>query len=239
MNVSVWNMHLNYVAYGPYAACSQLVDQKSQIYAGELALGQNGQGRVQNVQEMQSHPAFKTALMNTDAEPMIVTGDMNCPSHLDWTERAKCVRFANCATVFRRSHCDWAYDWPATKLLVERSKLIDSYRHLHPDEVAEPGITWSTVVKYSDNAVALEDGVSECFLLFVSDNAGDLGRTVLEPQDRVDYVYYRGRSLTPVASQTWTGDLSRIIELKPFAIKNDWPTDHKAVITDFTLNLST
>jgi hypothetical protein len=44
VNVSMWNMHLNYESYGPYAACSWLCDDESQIMAGELALAMGGQG---------------------------------------------------------------------------------------------------------------------------------------------------------------------------------------------------
>ncbi len=44
---------------------------------------------MQNIQELLSNAQFKRALKNADEEPLIVTGDMNCPSHLDWTEKAR------------------------------------------------------------------------------------------------------------------------------------------------------
>jgi endonuclease/exonuclease/phosphatase family metal-dependent hydrolase len=46
-------------------------------------------GRMQNVQELLANAQFQRSLTNADREPLIVTGDMNCPSHLDWTEKAK------------------------------------------------------------------------------------------------------------------------------------------------------
>src|SRR5690606_33723596 len=62
--------------------------------------------------------------------PLILAGDFNSGSHLDWTE-------AN-----RHNRYDLVIDFPATRTL-EKVGFIDSYRQLYPDEVAQPGLTWS------------------------------------------------------------------------------------------------
>jgi hypothetical protein len=65
--------------------------------------------------------------------PLIVLGDFNCPSHLDWTEATKA------------EHGGWVYRWPATFLLETKTKLVDTFREVHPDPVKVPGNSWSTV----------------------------------------------------------------------------------------------
>lgn len=66
---------------------------------------------------------------------VIVAGDLNHPSHLDWTARATSLRrWQGGATP--------AIDWKATRLLAEAG-LVDAYRATHPDEVRFPGDTWT------------------------------------------------------------------------------------------------
>jgi hypothetical protein len=64
-------------------------------------------------------------------------GDFNCPSHLDWTEATKA------------QHGGWAYKWPATSLLQNGTKLVDTFREIHPDPAKVPGNTWSTTFAYT------------------------------------------------------------------------------------------
>ncbi len=44
VNVSIWNMHLYYQPYGPYAACTALCDDPAQLIAGENAVAMGGNG---------------------------------------------------------------------------------------------------------------------------------------------------------------------------------------------------
>jgi endonuclease/exonuclease/phosphatase family metal-dependent hydrolase len=64
--------------------------------------------------------------------PVIVTGDFNTPSHLDYTEAAIGLRPAMTDTV----------PWPVT-LQMEAAGFTDSFRAAHPDPVAHPGLTYS------------------------------------------------------------------------------------------------
>lgn len=63
--------------------------------------------------------------------PVLVGGDWNCPSHLDWT--------AETANAFphRRS-----LPLPVSRLMAG-ADFADCYRFLHPDPVQDPGNTWS------------------------------------------------------------------------------------------------
>lgn len=85
-------------------------------------------GRAKNIRELIADESFKTALTKSGEEPLIVAGDFNTPSHLDWTEQTK------------DTHCGWAFDWPTTKLM-EQQGMIDSFREVHPDPLKEPGMT--------------------------------------------------------------------------------------------------
>lgn len=43
-------------------------------------------------------------------------------------------------TVYRAEHGGWAFEWPATKILRDSSGMKDSFRELHPDPLADPGM---------------------------------------------------------------------------------------------------
>ena len=66
-------------------------------------------------------------------DPIFVVGDFNEPSHLDWTEAAA-----------KAGHHPMKVAFPTSRRMVEAG-FTDSYRTIHPDEVARPGLTWSPV----------------------------------------------------------------------------------------------
>lgn len=61
----------------------------------------------------------------------IFAGDLNQPSHLDWTEATK--------DMFGHNGC--AIEWSLSDCL-ERSGFKDAYRRIYPDPVSHPGFTW-------------------------------------------------------------------------------------------------
>jgi endonuclease/exonuclease/phosphatase family metal-dependent hydrolase len=88
--------------------------------------------------------------------------------------------------------------------------LIDSFRAIYPNPASHPGNTWSPL------------------------------HATGEPQDRIDYVYYKGSGATPVDTGTYTTGVEVTLgawgaDTSP-ANNNTWPSDHAAVITDFLLN---
>lgn len=109
--------------------------------------------------------------------------------------------------LFRHLHGNWSYEWPATAELERAAGLIDSFRQLHPHPLEAPGITYSTVYDFNDNA-----------------------GTIPEPEDRIDFIFYKGSTLKPVSSSSYAGQF----ECFPADVrKNDWPTDHYAVVSEF------
>ncbi|KHJ97620.1 hypothetical protein OESDEN_02399 [Oesophagostomum dentatum] len=126
--VNVWSMHLDYIAYGPYAAFNKLVTSVDQILAGENPRSRHG--RAENMEELKNNSRMIAWRRKSQLVPVIVAGDFNCPSHLDWTD------------AYKDRHGDWAVQWPATKAM-EDMKFIDSFREVHPDVDLEPGTFWT------------------------------------------------------------------------------------------------
>ena len=74
-------------------------------------------------------PYFKKYANESDSIPIIVGGDMNSPSHLDWSKKTKNI------------HNDLVVPWYSTKVF-EDLGFTDSYRHENPNPLKHPGITW-------------------------------------------------------------------------------------------------
>ncbi len=120
------------------------------------------------------------------------------------------------------SHLDWT---PATSSehggvgnvawptsnTVVNAGMTDSFRVVNTNPVTVAGNTWSPVFKST------------------------------EPQDRIDFVYYKGASVTPVKSLVYTTAVENTVgawgaSTTPL-MNNTWPSDHAAVITIFRLKL--
>ncbi len=71
-------------------------------------------------------------LEKTPGMPVIVAGDFNSGSHLDWTSEA--AELPN--------HMGRSVPWPVS-LAMERAGFVDTFRTAHPSPVAFPGNTWS------------------------------------------------------------------------------------------------
>lgn len=78
-------------------------------------------------------PVMAPDLEAADRTPVLLVGDFNAPSHLDWTAAAAPLHGGH-----------GPVDWPVSRA-VERAGLRDSYREAHPDQVECPGTTWSPV----------------------------------------------------------------------------------------------
>lgn len=127
--------------------------------------------------------------------PVFLVGDFNAPSHLDWTP----------ATVGLRPHVRAAIEWPVSRA-IEAAGLRDTWRELHPDPVAEPGLTW-----WADRPPT---------------GGYDPGPDT--PNDRIDVIYAAGPSVTTdcrIVGETGGPDVA--ISVDP------WPSDHRAVVSTF------
>ncbi|KAK2611972.1 hypothetical protein QQS21_001937 [Conoideocrella luteorostrata] len=108
----------------------------------------------------------------------------------------------------RGQHCNVGdVQWPSSKLPTDAG-LIDSFRVAHPDPVAVPGITWSPI--------------------YLTNN----GRP--EPLDRIDFVYHKSKKLVVQDSQAL---VVRNPTPEPNQQDNEWPSDHRSVLTTYKLNV--
>uniref|UniRef100_A0A914I3Z6 Endonuclease/exonuclease/phosphatase domain-containing protein n=1 Tax=Globodera rostochiensis TaxID=31243 RepID=A0A914I3Z6_GLORO len=130
ITLNVVNMHLNYRNYGP-----TLVENAKTGVTAESILADDfqPQGRLQNFLELSSQPSFKKFLAQTSEVPLILAGDFNEPSHLDWTNKTCHL------------HKGFVMEWPVTKYLSEKHGLVDTFRQLRPNVLETPGRTWSSV----------------------------------------------------------------------------------------------
>ncbi len=83
---------------------------------------------MQNVQRLLLNNLFNEGLRNSYNEPMVVMGDFNTPSHLDYIYETS------------HNHCGWSFKWPATRILMKKAGMMDAFRELHPDPTKVPGI---------------------------------------------------------------------------------------------------
>lgn len=123
----MWTTHLGYLDYGPYDFCFYN-KTKEETLQDEVK-----SGRKPQIIEITS--AMKAELANSAKVPVLLTGDFNAPSQLDYTNETA------------KLHCNAGeFLWPSSQYPIEAG-LIDSYRNLHKDPLKDPGVTWSPVQK--------------------------------------------------------------------------------------------
>lgn len=118
----------------------------------------------------------------TSSIPVIIMGDFNEPSALDWTE----------ATKYAADHNGVVYAWETTHRLL-LAGFVDTYRQVYPNPVTHPGYTWPAAAK--SNQQQGPDGVVE--------STGWLKNA--DERDRIDFIFYKNH---PVAAtfKTELGD---------------------------------
>lgn len=145
---------------------------------------------------------------------VILGGDFNEPSHLDWTE----------ATKDMRDHYGLVVPWDVS-IILEKARYKDAYREKYPDPVTHPGFTCPADCPDIDLKK-----------LVWSPEADD--------RDRIDFIMYspfEGLTLTDMTIVGPKGDIlrgERATEKTAdpiIAPLGTWPTDHKAVLATFQL----
>lgn len=158
---------------------------------------------------------LKTVRKDIKAKNIILLGgDFNEPSHLDWQADTRHLW----------EHNGVAVNWDCSTLLYTNG-FRDAYRVLYPDVIQYPGFTFP-----SDNK---DTPVSK--LAWAPD---------ADERDRIDFIYYYpSRRIVPIDGQV-VGPTSSIVKgerkeevskdkfLTPVKI---WPSDHKAVLIEFKL----
>jgi endonuclease/exonuclease/phosphatase family metal-dependent hydrolase len=119
--VAMINTHLDYVQDGP-----------NRLNRGASVSDVLATEREVRLSSIETLLPSATGLLGT-GWPLLLTGDLNEPSHLDWT-----------AATASQHGGDGPVAWPVSEALVKVG-LRDSYREVHPDPAADPGNTWGHV----------------------------------------------------------------------------------------------
>jgi endonuclease/exonuclease/phosphatase family metal-dependent hydrolase len=142
-------------------------------------------------------------------ESVIVAGDFNEASHLDWTARYAATGADRWVKNSTGIPLRFAIAWQGSRLLAELG-FKDAYRSAYPDEVAKPGNTWTP--PYPD---------------------GSPGRRPYADQvlDRIDRIYFWGTRIG-LLSAAVVGESTESAEI---VYSGPWPSDHRAVLAVFDL----
>lgn len=186
--VNFYSLHLGHDPYGPYDFCFD------NMTVEEVLEREADSGRTPQITETLEALEDSGHLDGAGEIPLLVVGDFNAPSHLDWTQE---LAEKNCGVR--------DVPWPTSKK-PEEAGLIDSFREANPNPVEAPGITWSPL--FPLNA---KEGLPE-------------------PQDRIDFVYYKGKGLKVVESKDF---LAGEPEVDPNYKDNEWTSDHAVILTTF------
>lgn len=146
---------------------------------------------------------------------IIIGGDFNEASHLDWTEATKDLY----------DHNGVVMPWRNT-LELEKNGFKDAYRQIYPNPVTHPGFTFP-----ADNEFV------EIDKLAWAPDADD--------RDRIDYIFYQPSEKLKLKSVKLIGPQGSIVKnQRKLEVSEDtidtppglWPSDHKAVMVIFKVN---
>lgn len=175
----VVNVHLPSAPYGPNRAAAGATE--AELIAGE-------KGRLKAIA-----PALDAAdRLRVEGVPVVLIGDFNTPSHLDWT----------IDTEGSRDHVS-AVAWPVT-MAVGDAGLVDAYRAVHPDPAADQGLTWpaSRPKAGSYNPGPAGKPADRIDLTFVSDEIVVTASEIVGEAESAD---------TDIAIDPWPGDHRAVV----------------------------
>ncbi|MGB0330313.1 MAG: endonuclease/exonuclease/phosphatase family protein [Planctomycetota bacterium] len=125
----VYSTWIDYRAYTPYA----LRDDPTIADAELLRCESEGSNRLSQANALLDHLG-ETGRFDGSV-PLLVGGDWNCPSHLDWTEdTARAFRFKR------------PLDLPVSRRMAAEG-FFDTFREVHPDPLRRPGFTWTPMAR--------------------------------------------------------------------------------------------
>jgi endonuclease/exonuclease/phosphatase family metal-dependent hydrolase len=185
----LFNSHLAPYPYQPYDLRDGLLPMNEAAVVAAANSSRGGQ--------VTSYLSSMSAAIASQ-QPVFFVGDFNEPSHLDWTVEA--------AAATPRPF-DFKVQYPASKRIVDAG-LVDSFRAVRPDEVSDPGYTWTPGYP----PPVLDSN---------------------EVHDRIDIIYHRGHGV--VATQAFNigpvdGNPNTDLGIAGYN------ADHRAVVVDYSLS---
>ena len=165
------NIHLPSDPYGPY----QIIDgmNLADVLKSEEAT------RMPTVNKFL--PTWKQLLKTK--MPLVITGDFNSPSHLDWIDSTVDQRIAN----------KFAVVWPESKAIADLG-MIDTYRTIYPNPKKVPGITWTLGYPYP--RIAPDEAVDRIDFIWAPNGTKVFSSGIVGPTGGPDVTF----GLTPYPS---------------------------------------
>jgi endonuclease/exonuclease/phosphatase family metal-dependent hydrolase len=148
---------------------------------------------------------------NAQTDPIILAGDFNDASHLDWTDDTK--------NMF--DHNGVIAEWQNTKAL-EMAGFKDSYRQAFPNEVTHPGITWPAVatgVATTSYTPKSDERDRIDFIFYKGAGISTVSSTLVGPNRS----WVRNVNTVETGSDPYIGNAL------------SWPSDHKGVMSELRL----
>ncbi|KAJ3359278.1 hypothetical protein GGF32_009487 [Allomyces javanicus] len=212
----VFNTHLPYKPYQPYQ-----VQRPHMIpYEGAPALT-NEQDVIESSTACRGAQIdtlladIAAAVGNATTDPVFLVGDLNEPSHLDWTNDA----------AIAGDH-PLPVAWPSTARFAAAG-FVDAFRTMRADPVRDPGFTWCCYNEDLANGRGDEEGWRV---------HGDGAR---DHPDRIDFVLAQRARVVDVqviGNGTSCGTGRQVVGLVDVAVPNrEWTSDHRAVVGVFEL----
>lgn len=145
---------------------------------------------------------------------VILGGDFNEPSHLDWQQNTKDMR----------NHNGLVINWDCSVLLYDAG-FKDVYREIYPDAVTHPGFTFPAGNRDADLNK----------LVWLPDR---------DERDRIDFIYYYPDPSLSLENAVIVGPSQNILKgeiiendsedqfIKP---TGTWPSDHKGIFSTFLI----
>ncbi|MEE2908211.1 MAG: endonuclease/exonuclease/phosphatase family protein [Planctomycetota bacterium] len=220
--IVVHNAHWKPSPYGPYILQDKLLEGKA-IDINEI-LAESDKGEIYAATYQSVHPALVAGT------PVIVGGDFNEPSHLDWTKAYALSGADRWMDNPTDTKLGFALPWKGSRLLTTpeafREELAiegqpmpvlkDTFRTMHIDEVAVPGNTWTPQYTTGTNGRGHWDASG-------FETPREAQRTTV--LDRIDMIYTSGnlepRSVLVLGDE---GDPNTDVGFQ------EWPSDHRAVL---------
>lgn len=198
-----WSIWLDYRAYITY----ELRDDPDMSDADVIALESVDSKRLPEATRIIAR--LKALGQLESPIPVLVGGDWNTPSHLDWT--------LDTSRVYKRRR-----DLPLpVSLAMKDAGFIDTYRVVEPNPVQSPGLTWSPMFRMSGGKDQGFERIDRVYLKDpVIDGSGGVDRT--EPRTAATLQPRRAE----VYPLVWESDEIPVLE-------RSFPSDHGAVLIEF------
>lgn len=104
----------------------------------EIIAWENSGGRVDEIKACQK--AIAEYMADSENVPVVVGGDFNGHSHMDWVPQ----------TAVMYNHSGLTVEWPVSRVMTDAG-FVDSFRHVHPDVADNIGVTWLSGASVADS----------------------------------------------------------------------------------------